>query len=102
MISDLGHSPCLYPLARTQKEARSVRSAHTAGAGAFLTLKDEDMSTTPSLTPHEKNARRYVTTLAVITTFGPFFYGFESMVLKGAMKAVGSTRASTTNRHCND
>ena len=79
-----------------------MRSAHTAGTGAFLTFKDEDMSTTPSLTPREKNARRYATTLAIITTFGPFFYGFESMVLKAAMKAVGSTRASTTNRHCND
>ncbi len=33
-------------------------SAHTAGAGAFLTFKDEGMSTTPSLTPSgEKNAR---------------------------------------------
>ena len=79
-----------------------MRNAHTAGAGAFLTFKDEDMSTTPSLTPREKNVRRYATTLAIITTFGPFFYGFESMVLKAAMKAVGSTRASTTNRHCND
>lgn len=70
MVSDLDHSPCLCPLARTQIEARSVRSAHTAGAGALLTFKDEDMSTTPSLTPREKNARRYATTLAIIATGG--------------------------------
>ena len=50
-----------------------MRSAHTAGAGAFLTFKDEDMSTTPSLTPREKNARRYATTLAITATLGPFF-----------------------------
>jgi len=68
-----------------------VRSAHTAGAGAFLTFKDEDMSTTPSLTPREKNARRYATTLAIIATLGPFFYGFEGMVLNAAIKAVGTT-----------
>ena len=68
-----------------------MRSAHTAGAGAFLTFKDEDMSTTPSLTPREKNARRYATTLAIIATLGPFFYGFEGMVLNAAIKAVGTT-----------
>ena len=68
-----------------------MRNAHTAGAGAFLTFKDEDMSTTPSLTPREKQARRYATTLALIATLGPFFYGFEGMVLNAAIKAVGST-----------
>ena len=49
------------------------------------------MSTTPSLTPREKHARRYATTLALIATLGPFFYGFEGMVLNAAIKAVGST-----------
>ena len=60
------------------------------------------MSSTLTLTPREKQTRRYATRLALIATLGPFFYGFEGMVLKAAMKAVGSTRASTTNRHCND
>ena len=35
-------------------------------------------------------ARRYATVLALIATLGPFFYGFEGMVLNGAIKAVGS------------
>ena len=58
-----------------------MRSAHTVGAGAFLTFKDEDMSTTPSLTPREKNARHYATTLAII--------------------AIGGAKLTTT-RHTND
>jgi len=33
---------------------------------------------------------RYATVLALIATLGPFFYGFEGMVLNGAIKAVGS------------
>ena len=49
------------------------------------------MSTTTTLTPREKQARRYATTLALIATLGPFFYGFEGMVLNAAIKAVGST-----------
>lgn len=34
-------------------------------------------------------ARRYATVLALIATLGPFFYGFEGMVLNGAIKPVG-------------
>lgn len=49
------------------------------------------MSSTTTLTPREKQARRYATTLALIATLGPFFYGFEGMVLNAAIKAVGST-----------
>ena len=33
-------------------------------------------------------ARRYATVLALIATLGPFFYGFEGMVLNGAFEAV--------------
>lgn len=40
--------------------------------------------------PKVAAAHRYATTLAVIATLGPFFYGFEGMVLNGAIKAVGS------------
>ena len=36
-------------------------------------------------------ARPYATVLAIIATLGPFFYGFEGMVLNAAIKAVGST-----------
>ena len=49
------------------------------------------MSSTTTLTPRDKQARRYATTLALIATLGPFFYGFEGMVLNAAIKAVGST-----------
>ena len=63
----------------------------TRQARAHLTtFKDEDMSSTLTLTPREKQARRYATRLALIATLGPFFYGFEGMVLNGAIKAVGS------------
>ncbi len=49
------------------------------------------MPSTTTLTPRDKQARRYATTLALIATLGPFFYGFEGMVLNAAIKAVGST-----------
>ena len=49
------------------------------------------MASTTTLTPREKQARHYATTLALIATLGPFFYGFEGMVLNAAIKAVGST-----------
>lgn len=49
------------------------------------------MSSTTTLTPRDKQARRYATTLALIATLGPFFHGFEGMVLNAAIKAVGST-----------
>ncbi|WP_302701304.1 sugar porter family MFS transporter [uncultured Actinomyces sp.] len=49
------------------------------------------MSSTLTLTPREKQARRYATRLALIATLGPFFYGFEGMVLNAAIKAVGTT-----------
>ena len=49
------------------------------------------MSSTLTLTPSEKQARRYATRLALIATLGPFFYGFEGMVLNAAIKAVGTT-----------
>ncbi|MCI6573695.1 MAG: sugar porter family MFS transporter [Actinomycetaceae bacterium] len=35
-------------------------------------------------------ARRRATLFALIATLGPFFYGFEGMVLNGAIAAVGS------------
>ena len=66
------------------KRTRQARAHHH-------TFKDEDMSSTTTLTPREKQARRYATTLALIATLGPFFYGFEGMVLNAAIKAVGST-----------
>ena len=68
-----------------------MNEAHTAGAAHHHTFKDEDMSSTTTLTPREKQARRYATSLALIATLGPFFYGFEGMVLNAAIKAVGST-----------
>ena len=49
------------------------------------------MSSTLSLSPRDRQARRYATGLALIATLGPFFYGFEGMVLNAAIKAVGST-----------
>ena len=42
------------------------------------------------LTPRARKAERYATTLALIVTLGPLFYGFEGMVLNGAISAVGS------------
>ncbi|MDD7384713.1 MAG: sugar porter family MFS transporter [Actinomycetaceae bacterium] len=42
------------------------------------------------LTEDERRARRKATTMACIATLGPFFYGFEGMVLNGAIAAVGS------------
>lgn len=46
-------------------------------------------STHAHMTPKVRAARKYATTLALIATLGPFFYGFEGMVLNGAIKAVG-------------
>ncbi|MCI1901980.1 MAG: sugar porter family MFS transporter [Bifidobacteriaceae bacterium] len=43
-----------------------------------------------SLTPAQKKAERYTTSLALIATLGPLFFGFEGMVLNGAISAVGS------------
>lgn len=37
-----------------------------------------------------RSAERYATTLALIVTLGPLFYGFEGMVLNGAISAVGT------------
>ncbi|MCF2707351.1 sugar porter family MFS transporter [Arcanobacterium haemolyticum] len=47
-------------------------------------------TTTPPQTATRRSAHRYATNLALIATLGPFFYGFEGMVLNGAIKAVGS------------
>lgn len=41
-------------------------------------------------TSRARKAERYATTLALIVTLGPLFYGFEGMVLNGAIGAVGS------------
>ncbi|WP_300048834.1 sugar porter family MFS transporter [Trueperella sp.] len=41
-------------------------------------------------TPSAKRAYRYATFLALVVTLGPFFYGFEGMVLNGAISAVGT------------
>ena len=41
-------------------------------------------------TPSVRSAQRYATSLAIIATLGPFFYGFEGMVLNGAISAVGT------------
>ncbi|MCI5826061.1 MAG: sugar porter family MFS transporter [Arcanobacterium sp.] len=41
-------------------------------------------------TASQLKARRRATLYALISTLGPFFYGFEGMVLNGAIKAVGS------------
>ncbi|MCG7310070.1 sugar porter family MFS transporter [Brachybacterium sp. ACRRE] len=46
-------------------------------------------ATTP-LSPTVRSAQRYATSLALIATLGPFFYGFEGMVLNGAISAVGT------------
>lgn len=40
--------------------------------------------------PTVRSAQRYATSLALIATLGPFFYGFEGMVLNGAISAVGT------------
>ena len=66
------------------ERTRQARAHH-------LSFKDEDMSSTLSLSPRDRQARRYATGLAIIATLGPFFYGFEGMVLNAAIKAVGST-----------
>ena len=49
------------------------------------------------LTPRARKAERYATTLALIVTLGPLFYGFEGMVLNGA-SLVPSPRASQAPR----
>lgn len=41
-------------------------------------------------TTSAKRAYRYATFLALVVTLGPFFYGFEGMVLNGAISAVGT------------
>ena len=66
------------------ERTRQARAHH-------LPFKDEDMSSTLSPSPRDRQARRYATGLALIATLGPFFYGFEGMVLNAAIKAVGST-----------
>ena len=66
------------------ERTRQARAHH-------LSFKDEDMSSTLSPSPRGRQARRYATGLALIATLGPFFYGFEGMVLNAAIKAVGST-----------
>lgn len=43
------------------------------------------------VSPRIHRAHRYATGLALIATLGPLFYGFEGMVLNGAISAVGST-----------
>ncbi|OKL48425.1 MFS transporter [Boudabousia liubingyangii] len=42
-------------------------------------------------TTRVKAAERYATRIALIASLGAFFYGFEGMVLNGAIKAVGTT-----------
>ncbi|XCB30851.1 sugar porter family MFS transporter [Arcanobacterium hippocoleae] len=39
----------------------------------------------------KEKAHKYATRLALIATLGPLFYGFEGMVLNGAIGAVGKT-----------
>ena len=51
-------------------------------------MTDTDAPT--SLSPTVRSAQRYATSLALIATLGPFFYGFEGMVLNGAISAVGT------------
>lgn len=46
--------------------------------------------TATSVPPRVRSAHRYATSLALIATLGPFFYGFEGMVLNGAISAVGT------------
>ena len=41
-------------------------------------------------TPAQLQARKRATLFALIATLGPFFYGFEGMVLNGAIAAVGN------------
>ena len=41
--------------------------------------------------PDVRAAQRRATTIALIASLGAFFYGFEGMVLNGAIKAVGTT-----------
>ncbi|EEJ52931.1 sugar porter family MFS transporter [Mobiluncus mulieris] len=48
------------------------------------------MDYVPVSSPPQKKVERYVTILALIVTLGPLFYGFEGMVLNGAIRAVGS------------
>ena len=48
------------------------------------------MHAATSASPHVRSAQRYATSLALIATLGPFFYGFEGMVLNGAISAVGT------------
>lgn len=43
-----------------------------------------------TMTPKQQKAVKYATTLAIMATMGPFFYGFEGMVLNGAINAVGT------------
>lgn len=47
-----------------------------------------EISASPDTRRH--SADRYATMLALIATLGPLFYGFEGMVLNGAISAVGS------------
>ncbi|MDO5049920.1 MAG: sugar porter family MFS transporter [Actinomycetaceae bacterium] len=47
-------------------------------------------TTKPVFTPAQQQARKRATIYALIATLGPFFYGFEGMVLNGAINAVGS------------
>ncbi|AKK11826.1 sugar porter family MFS transporter [Corynebacterium uterequi] len=47
-------------------------------------------ATRPAFTPAQLAARKRATVFALIATLGPFFYGFEGMVLNGAIQAVGS------------
>ncbi len=43
-----------------------------------------------SISDAQRKARSYATRIAIIATLGPFFYGFEGMVLNGAIQAVGT------------
>ena len=48
-------------------------------------------ATAGELTAEKRKAHKYATGLALIATLGPLFYGFEGMVLNGAIGAVGTT-----------
>lgn len=50
-------------------------------------VSDEMPNSSVGMSPQ---ARRRATMIAMVATIGPFFYGFEGMVLNGAIKAVGS------------
>lgn len=54
----------------------------------------QDVSAKSSYSGHAsvdaKKARRYATRIASVATLGPFYYGFEGMVLNGAITAVGT------------